>query len=73
MELKKEYKREGTFRKADLTKNRWTLDNVYISGKLFTFFVDLKATFDEMDKEVVVMVMRKRGLGQGLIVKTKKT
>lgn len=56
------------------------LDNIYAvnylvnreisrpGGKLITFFVDLRAAFDSIDKEVLVKAMR-RGVKEGIEVR----
>lgn len=41
-------------------------------GKMVVLFVDIKAAFDSMDREVLMEEMRKRGVGEGLVVRCKK-
>lgn len=36
-------------------------------GKLVSFFVDLKAEFDSVDREVLVEILRERGVREGLV------
>ena len=36
-------------------------------GKMTAVFVDLKAAFDSIDREILVRAMRERGVGEGLV------
>jgi len=60
-------------------KGKGTIDNVYElnfivnrnlekrGGKIMAFFVDLRAAFDTMDRELLKRAMRDRGMREGLI------
>ncbi|XP_071581724.1 uncharacterized protein [Temnothorax nylanderi] len=60
------------------------MDNVYVlqhvvkrelrkkGGKVYGFFVDLKAAFDRVDRKVLWEAMEKRGIRKGLIERTKE-
>jgi len=60
-------------------KGMGTMDNVYVlnylvnkrletkKGKIIAMFVDLKAAFDSVDREVLICTMRQRGIREGLI------
>jgi len=60
-------------------KGMGTLDNFYVlnylvnrqlskkKGKLVAFFVDLKAAFDSVDREVLGRAMRERGISEALV------
>lgn len=41
-------------------------------GKMVVLFVDIKAAFDSMDREVLMEEMRKRGVREGLVVRYKE-
>lgn len=41
-------------------------------GKMVVLFVDIKAAFDSMDREVLMDGMRKRGVREGLVVRYKE-
>jgi len=41
-------------------------------GKMTVLFIDLKAAFDSVDKEVLIRVMIERGVRQGLVDKVKE-
>lgn len=65
-------------------KGMGTMDNVFVinylinrqigrkRGKLVALFVDLKAAFDSVDREVLVGTMRECGIREGLTVKVKQ-
>jgi len=55
-----------------------TIDNIYVlnylvkeickeEGKLVAFFVDLRAAFDSVDREVLGKEMKKRGVRERLV------
>lgn len=64
---------------AGFRKGRSTMDNIYIlqhvvereltktKGKLYAFFVDLKAAFDKVDRVILWKTMEKMGIQVGLI------
>lgn len=65
-------------------KGRETINNIYIlqhiiekelvkeKGKLFTFFVDLKAAFDKVDRKILWEAMKKLGISPKLIDRIKR-
>lgn len=56
-----------------------TIDNIYVlthlvnkklsreKGKLVAFFIDLRAAFDSVDREILWKTMRERGIREGLV------
>jgi len=60
-------------------RGKGTIDNIYVlnylvnrqihkdRGKLIAFFVDLRAAFDSVDREVLGKAMRERGVREGLV------
>jgi len=60
-------------------KGMGSIDNIYVlnylvnkrlerkKGKVIAMFVDLKAAFDSVDREVLIGTMRQRGIREGLI------
>jgi len=58
-----------------------TMDNIYVlnylvnrrlsreRGKVIAFFVDLKAAFDSVDREVLERVLRERRIREGLVIR----
>ncbi|KAM0728548.1 Retrovirus-related Pol polyprotein from type-1 retrotransposable element R2 [Formica fusca] len=60
-------------------KGRGVMDNIYVlnyivqrqiakpKGKVISLFVDLKAAFDTVDKEILIRSIRERGVREGLI------
>ena len=64
---------------ADFRKGLGCMDNIYVLNhlinrqgtrkerKMVIFFIDLKAAFDSVDKEVLVRAMRKRGVREGSV------
>jgi len=58
-----------------------TMDNIYVlnylvnkrlsreGGKVVAFFVDLKAAFDSVDREVLERVLKERGVREGLVIR----
>lgn len=41
-------------------------------GKMVALFVDLRAAFDSVNREVLVRAMRKRGVRKGLVVRVEE-
>jgi len=84
--LKEEAEREKALQEtqAGFRKRRGTMDNVYIlqhvikrelgkkGGRIFGFFIDLKAAFDKVDREELWIAMEKRGISIGLINRIKE-
>lgn len=84
--LKKDIEGKGILPdgQAGFRKCRSTIDNVYIlqhavemellkkKGKLFAFFMDLKAAFDKVPRELLWKVMEQRGVRRGLIERIKE-
>lgn len=68
---------------AGFRRGRGTMDNIYAmnyvvnrniskkGGKLVAFFVNLKAAFDMMDREILVENMRKRGIREEIVDRCK--
>lgn len=66
---------------AGFRKNRSTMDNIYIlnyavekeiskkEGKVYAFFVDLKAAFDIINKEKLRIIMKRKEINRHLIKK----
>ena len=66
---------------AGFRKGRSTIDNIFTlhwiiekelrkkSGKLYTFFADLKSAFDNLDRETLWEVMERRGIDKELVKK----
>lgn len=64
---------------AGFRKGRSTIDNIYVlnylinrqierrGGKVVVLFVDMKAAFDSMDRETLLMAMRERGVRESLV------
>jgi len=66
---------------ADFRKGRSTMDNVFVlahlmqrekrhggeDGKLYMFFVDLKAAFDNVDRNKLWSEMRRKGFKEELV------
>ena len=63
---------------AGFRRGRGTIENVKVlkhlvgmrigrGKKVWAFFLDLKAAFDRLDREVLWQMMRKRGINEGLI------
>lgn len=58
-----------------------TIDQIYVlnyiinkrvaerKGKLVVLFVDMKAAFDSVDREILVQTMRRKGVREGLVVR----
>lgn len=79
--IKKEVEKKGVIsqNQTGFRKGMGTMDNIYVlnymvnrqlekkGGKLVALFVDLKAAFDSVDREVLMEVMRERGLREGLV------
>lgn len=69
---------------AGFREKRGTMDNIYIlqhvverelekkRGKVFGFFIDLKAAFDRVDRNKMWATMEKRGIRKGLIRRAKE-
>ena len=69
---------------ADFRKGRRTVDNIYIlqhvaekaieekEGKLFAFFIDLKAAFDRVERSRLWEAMKKAGISEGLVERTQE-
>lgn len=69
---------------AGFRKKKETMNNIYVlqhvikkelrrrGGKMFGFFMDLKAAFDRVDRKVLWEVMEKRGIRKGLIERVKE-
>lgn len=65
-------------------KGRGTMNNVYVlqhivrrelrrkRGKMYGFFVDLKAIFDRVDRRILWETMEKKGIRKGIIEKVKE-
>lgn len=84
--MKEEIKEKGILpdTQAEFRKGRGTIDNIFIlrhaaekelsrkGGKLFTFFVDLKAAFDKINRQVLWAAMEKRGIRKGLVERVKE-
>jgi len=69
---------------AGFRKKRGTMDNIYIlqhvirrevrkkGGKMYGFFMDLKAAFDRVDRKRLWKAMEKRGVRRGLTERVKE-
>lgn len=69
----------------DLEKKRETIDCIKLikhvigrrivreKGKVFVFFIDLKAAFDKIDRKILWEGLKKRGINEYLIEKIKET
>lgn len=61
-----------------------TVDNIYTlnflinrqlgkkGGKLVALFVDMKAAFDSVDREILIGIMRELGIREGLTVRAEQ-
>lgn len=69
---------------AGFRKGMGTLDNIFVinylvnrqlskkRGKLMAFFVDLKATFDTVNREILTRIMHGRGVRKRLVERCKE-
>lgn len=84
--LKEEAKGKSMIpRMAGFRKGMRTIDNIYVLNylvnrqigragkKLVALFVDLKAAFDTMDKEVLVETMKRKGLRKELVRRNRES
>jgi len=67
----------------EFRKGMGTMDNIYVlnylvnkkleakKGKIIAMFVDLKAAFDSMNREILLCAMRQRGIRKRLIERVK--
>lgn len=65
--------------KTGFRKGMGTIDNIYVlnhlvnkqlnreKGKLVAIFVDLRAAFDSVDREILWKTMRERGIREGMV------
>lgn len=65
--------------KTGFRKGMGIIDNIYVlnhlvnkqlnreKGKLVAIFVDLRAAFDSVDREILWKTMRERGIREGLV------
>jgi hypothetical protein len=81
--LMKEMNERGALpdRQAGFRKGRGTMDNVYIlnhitgneikkrGSKIYAFFVDLKAAFDNVKRDLLWEYLRKKGMNEHLVTK----
>lgn len=78
--LREEVEKKGMIppNQTGFRREMGTIDNIYVlnyllhkrierkGGKLVAIFVDLRATFDSVDRGELIKAMRKRGVGEGL-------
>jgi len=78
--LRKEIERKGSLpeTQAGFRKGREIMDNVMIlqqvinkqlskkRGKVYGFFIDLKAVFDKVNRKILWKAMKERGIRRGL-------
>lgn len=66
---------------AGFRRGMGTMDQIYVlnflinkrvaerKGKMIVMFVDMKAAFDSVDRDVLMQTMRRRGVREGLVVR----
>lgn len=84
--LREEIERKGRLpeTQAGFRKGRGTMDNIIIlqqtinkeinkkKGKMYGFFIDLKAAFDKVDRRILWRAMEERGIRRGLVERVKE-
>jgi len=79
--LREEVERKGSIppNQTGFRKGMGTVDNIYVLNylvnrqlgrkgrKVVVLFVDLKAAFDSVDREVLIEALRERGVSEGLV------
>lgn len=78
--LKKDVEEKGVIQEtqAGFRRGRGTMDNVYVlqhvvkkevqkKGRIFEFFMDLKAAFDKVDRKELWKAMEEKGIRTGLV------
>lgn len=83
--LKKDMEEKGVIQEtqAGFRRGRGTMDNVYVlqhvikkkvqkKGRIFGFFMDLKAAFDKVDRKELWKGMEEKGIRTGLVERIRK-
>lgn len=71
------HKQTGFRKKLEITNNVYVLNyllnrQLRKGKKVITMFVDLKAAFNTMDKDVLGRAMREKGIREGVVVRVEK-